>query len=49
MGCVIVKDDKVIAGGHNQVMKKKSALFHAEMIALEKARKKVGRFSAGEL
>ncbi|MCI5996814.1 MAG: tRNA adenosine(34) deaminase TadA [Peptoniphilaceae bacterium] len=44
VGCVIVKDDKVIARGHNQVMKKKSALFHAEMIALEKAGKKLGDF-----
>lgn len=41
IGAVIVKDGKVIAKAENQVQKKKNPLLHAEMIAIEKACKKL--------
>ena len=41
VGCVIVKDDKVIARAHNLRQTKKSVLGHAEIIAIEKASKKL--------
>ena len=42
IGCVIVKDDKVIARGHNVREAKKTPLGHAEIIAIDKASKKLG-------
>lgn len=42
IGAVIVKDGKVIARGHNLRETKKNALCHAEIIALNKACKKLG-------
>ena len=42
VGAVIVKDDKVIAKAHNLKEKKNCANYHAEMVAIEKACKKVG-------
>ena len=42
VGAVIVKDQKVIAKAHNTKNKTKNALCHAEMIAIEKAQKKLG-------
>ena len=36
-GCVIVKDGKVIARGHNQVLRRHDATCHGEMMALRKA------------
>ena len=44
VGAVIVKDDKIIARGHNQRITKKNALYHAEVVAIEKACKKLGRW-----
>ena len=41
IGCVIVKDGKVIAKGYNQRNKKKTVLGHAEISAVEKACKKI--------
>ena len=41
VGCVIVKDDKVIARGHNIRETKKTPLGHAEIIAIDKASKKL--------
>ncbi len=41
IGCVIVKDDKVIARGHNVRETKKTPLGHAEIIAIDKASKKL--------
>ncbi len=41
IGCVIVKDDVVIAKGYNQKTTKNSALLHAEIVALKKAQKKL--------
>ena len=39
VGCVIVKDNKIIARAHNQRHTKNSVLGHAELIAIEKANK----------
>ncbi len=41
VGCVIVKDGKVIARGHNVKETKKDTTKHAEMIAIQKASKKL--------
>ena len=41
VGCVIVKDDKVIAKAHNLRQTKKSVLAHAEILAIQKASKKL--------
>ena len=42
IGAVIVKDGKVIARGYNKRETKKNALMHAEIIAIDKACKKLG-------
>ena len=42
IGCVIVKDDKVIARGFNHRENKKMAISHAEIEAINKANKKLG-------
>ena len=44
IGCVIVKDDKVVARGHNIRETKKTPLGHAEIVAIDKASKKLGRW-----
>lgn len=41
IGCVIVKDNKVIARGHNLRETKKDPLGHAELVAIKKASKKL--------
>lgn len=41
VGAIIVKDNKVISKAHNQKEKKKNATRHAEIIAIEKACKKL--------
>ncbi len=41
IGAVIVKDGKVIARAHNLKEKKNCANYHAEMVAIEKATKKL--------
>lgn len=41
IGCVIVKDDKVISRGHNLRETKNSVTKHAEIVAIEKACKKL--------
>ena len=41
IGCVIVLNDKIIARGHNMRETKKSPIAHAEIIAIEKASKKL--------
>ncbi len=40
-GCVIVKDNKVIATGHNEVWKHTDITAHAEIVAIRKACKKL--------
>lgn len=42
IGCVIVREDRIIARGHNKRNAKKTPLAHAELIAIEKASKKMG-------
>ncbi len=41
VGCVIVKDGKIIARAHNLKEIKKSAIKHAEIMAIQKASKKL--------
>ncbi|MBP5772845.1 MAG: tRNA adenosine(34) deaminase TadA [Eubacterium sp.] len=41
IGCVIVKDDKIIGHGYNRRMKDKNTLSHAELNAIKKASKKL--------
>ena len=41
IGAVIVKDGKIIARGHNNRQKSQNAVMHAEIIAIEKACKKL--------
>ena len=41
---MIVKDEKIIARSHNYTYKGKSALKHAEILAIDKASKYVGDF-----
>lgn len=41
IGCVIVYEDKIIARGYNKRNAKKTTLAHAELLAIEKASKKM--------
>ena len=41
IGCVIVKDNKTIARGHNLRENKKDVTAHAEIVAIRKANKKL--------
>lgn len=43
-GCVIVKDNKVIAKGHNEVVKNNDPTCHGEIMAIHKACKKLKTF-----
>ena len=45
VGCVIVKDDKVIARAHNRKEKKNCAIFHAEIECIKKACKKLNNWN----
>lgn len=42
IGCVIVHDGKIIARGHNLRESKQQSIAHAEIIAIQKACKKMG-------
>lgn len=42
VGAVIVKDGKIISTGYNKREEKKNAIMHAEMIAIDRACKKLG-------
>ena len=42
IGCIIVKDDKIIARGFNHRENKQMVFSHAEMEAIQKANKKLG-------
>lgn len=44
VGAVIVKDGKIIAKGHNQKETKTDTTKHAEIIAIQKASKKIGEW-----
>ncbi|HNZ50050.1 MAG TPA: tRNA adenosine(34) deaminase TadA [Bacilli bacterium] len=41
VGCVLVKDNKIIASAYNKREHKQSSLAHAEMLAIAKASKKL--------
>ena len=41
IGCVIVKDNKIVSRGHNLRETKKNVTKHAEMVAIEKACKQL--------
>ncbi len=41
VGAVVVKENKVVGRGHNLTESKRSALTHAEMVALNKAARKL--------
>ena len=47
-GSVIVKDGKVVAKGHNQVLLKHDATCHGEMQAIRKASKRLKSFNLEE-
>ncbi len=47
-GAVIVKDGKVIAKGHNMVLKTNDPTAHAEILAIRKASKKLKRFDLSD-
>ncbi|MDE5863573.1 MAG: tRNA adenosine(34) deaminase TadA [Lachnospiraceae bacterium] len=42
IGCVVVYEDKIIARSYNKRNAKKTTLAHAELLAIEKASKKLG-------
>lgn len=42
IGCVIVSHDKIVSRAFNQREKKQSSIAHAEILAIEKACKKLG-------
>ena len=44
IGAVIVKNNKIIARGHNLKENKNSAIKHAEIVAIEKASKKLNNW-----
>lgn len=48
VGAVIVKNGKIIARGHNIKEEKKDTTKHAEMIAIQKASKKLGTWRLSE-
>ena len=48
IGAVIVKDNKIIARAHNLRETKKQACAHAEILAIEKACKKIGAWRLEE-
>ena len=41
VGCIIVKNNKIISKAHNKVEKDRISLYHAEIIAILKASKKL--------
>ena len=45
VGCVIVKDNKVIARAHNKKERKNSAVFHAEIECINKATKRLNNWN----
>jgi len=42
VGAIIVKDNKIISKSHNKIQTKSSILYHAEIVAIDKAIKKLG-------
>ena len=48
IGAIIVKDDKVVSRGYNLRESKQNSLKHAEIIAIDKACRKLGNFRLEE-
>lgn len=48
IGCVIVKDDTIIARGHNLRETKQQSIAHAEVVAIQKACRKLGSWRLDE-
>ena len=44
VGCVIVKDGKIISRAHNLTIKKNDPTAHAEILAIKKAAQKIGNY-----
>ncbi|MFH0948518.1 MAG: tRNA adenosine(34) deaminase TadA [Elusimicrobiota bacterium] len=44
VGCVIVKDNKIISRAHNLTIKKNDPTAHAEILAIKKAAQKIGNY-----
>lgn len=42
IGCVIVKDNKIIGEGHNEIFSRTNPTAHGEMVAIENACKNLG-------
>lgn len=42
VGCIIVKDGKVVGKGYNKKERKHCSIYHAEIVALKNACKKIG-------
>ncbi|MBO4242108.1 MAG: nucleoside deaminase [Clostridiales bacterium] len=42
IGCVIVRDGKVLVRAHNKKLSKNNPILHAEVVAIDKACKKIG-------
>lgn len=47
-GAVITQNDKIIAKAHNRVVKSHDPTAHAEILAIRKAAKKLGRFDLSD-
>ena len=45
VGCVIVKDEKIISKAHNKKVKKNCAIFHAEIECIKSATKKINNWN----
>lgn len=45
IGCVIVKDDKIIGEGHNEIFSRNNPTAHGEMVAIENACKKLNNLT----
>ena len=45
VGCVIVKDEKIIARAHNRKERKNCAVFHAEIECINKATRKLNNWN----
>ncbi len=43
-GCVILKDGKVVGGGHNMVLANNDSTAHGEIVAIRKAERELGTF-----
>lgn len=48
VGCVIIRNSKIISKSHNQKISKKDPMAHAEIIAIKNACKKVGSWNLND-